>query len=175
MQTSEMLARDFAGALLAAGPHPDLGDEAHTYGQFAGSWSGEYRDTSIDGTVRTGAMEVHFGWVLRGRAVQDVWIARTGEAGEDRRTYGTTLRVYDPELRAWRVTWNNPPRNGRQELIGRRVGDDIVQTGYFGDRPGKWVFTDITPDSFTWNGYSLDDDGVTWHLETEFKLRRLSG
>jgi hypothetical protein len=161
----------FISALSASGPHPDLGDQAATYGRFAGSWSGTYRDTSLDGTVRTGTMEVHFAWALQGRAIQDIWIARTPEDGE-RRTYGTTVRTYDAAIDAWRVTWINPPYNTRQELIGRRIGDDVVQTGYFGDRPVKWVFTDVTENAFTWHGYSLDDDGVTWRLQTEFKLRR---
>jgi hypothetical protein len=57
-------------------------------------------------------------------------------------------------------------------LIGRRIGNDVVQTGYFGDRPAKWVFTDVTADSFTWQGFVLGDDGETWNLQTEFKLRR---
>lgn len=163
---------DFTGALLAVEPHADLGDEAETYGRFIGSWHGEYRDTSVDGQLRTGPMEVHFAWVLRGRAIQDLWIARTEGVEADRRTYGTTLRVYDPELRAWRVTWINPPHNTHQQLIGRRIGDDVVQTGYFGDRPAKWIFMDIEPDSFTWRGYVLEDDGVTWHLLMEFRMRR---
>jgi hypothetical protein len=162
----------FVPALCAPGPHPDLGEQAATYGRFIGSWSGTYRDTSPEGTERTGEMEVHFAWVLRGRAVQDLWIARTPDGGDDRRTYGTTIRVYDPAIDAWRVTWINPPHNIHQELIGRRVGDDVVQTGYFGDRPAKWIFTDVTPTSFTWHGYSLEADGVTWRLQTEFKLRR---
>jgi hypothetical protein len=162
----------FVSALCAGGPHADLGQHAATYGRFIGSWSGTYRDVSDDGTVRTGDMEVHFAWTLRGRAVQDLWIARSPEDANDRRTYGTTIRVYDPEIEAWRVTWINPPYNGHQELIGRRVGDDVVQTGYFGDRPGKWIFTEVTASSFTWRGYLLEADGVTWSLRTEFKLRR---
>jgi hypothetical protein len=105
--------------------------------------------------------------------VQDLWIARTGSADAERRTYGTTIRVWDPEISAWRVRWINPPHNRTDELIGRRVGDDVVQTGYFGDTPAKWTFTDVTPDAFIWRGYLLDADGVTWRLGTEFKLRRL--
>jgi hypothetical protein len=123
-------------------------------------------------------MEVHFAWVLQGLAVQDVWIALPAAAGSsdapatDHRTYGTTVRVFDPRLEAWRVAWLNPPHNIRNDLVGRRVGDDIVQTGYWNDAPIKWVFTRITHDSFTWQGFTLEADGVTWRLETEFQLRR---
>lgn len=173
MRTETVPTNDFIAALLAGGPHADLGIESETYGRFIGAWTGEYRDTSVDGTLRTGPMEVHFTWVLQGRAVQDLWIARDENAAGERRTYGTTIRVYDPAIGAWRVTWVNPPHNTRSELVGRRVGDDVVQTGYFADRPAKWIFTDVTPDSFTWRGYVLEHDGVTWHLQTEFILRRM--
>lgn len=172
MNTVSEHRADFIHALVAEGPHPELGEQAATYGRFIGSWSGTYRDTSGGGEPRTGPMEVHFAWVLRGRAVQDLWIARTQGADDDRRTYGSTIRVYDADLGAWRVTWIDPAHNRHQELIGRRIGDDIIQTGYAGDRPLKWIFTDVTADSFTWKGYVLEDDGVTWHLQTEFKLRR---
>lgn len=174
MQTGSPVTHDFLTALTAPGPHPDLGVEADTYGRLIGTWSGDYRDTSVGGTLRSGPMEVHFAWVLQGRAIQDLWIARDADALAQRRTYGTTVRVYDPAIEAWRVTWINPPHNTRSELIGRRVGDDIIQTGYFNDRPAKWIFTDVTATSFTWQGYLLDPDGVTWRLGTEFKLRRVS-
>lgn len=173
MQTKTQPTENFISALIAPGPNPDLGVEADTYGRFIGTWIGEYRDTSVDGTLRTGPMEVHFAWVLQGRAVQDLWIARDADAQAQRRTYGTTIRVYDPDIDAWRVAWINPPHNTRSELIGRRVGDDVVQTGYFADRPAKWIFTDVTPGSFSWRGYVLEPDGVTWQLQTEFRLRRL--
>lgn len=174
MQTNPQQTDHFIDALIAPGPNADLGAEADTYGRFIGSWTGEYRDTSVDGALRTGPMEVHFAWALQGRAVQDLWIARNADAQAGRRTYGTTIRVYDPTISAWRITWINPPHNTSSELIGRRVGNDVVQTGYFGDRPAKWTFTDVTPESFTWRGYVLEPDGLTWQLQTEFRLRRLS-
>ncbi len=58
---------------------------------------------------RAGASgEWHFGWALEGRAVQDVWIVpprgelRRGDAAANVNSYGTTLRVYDPDIDAWR-------------------------------------------------------------------------
>jgi len=45
--------------------------------------------------------EIHAGWVLQGRAIQDVWIFPGA-------FYGTTLRVYDPGLDAWHILWSDP-------------------------------------------------------------------
>jgi hypothetical protein len=62
--------------------------------------------------------EVHFGWILEGRAVQDVWIMRserTANVEETMNIYGTTLRVWDLSIQAWRITWINPVGNRREE------------------------------------------------------------
>jgi hypothetical protein len=37
--------------------------------------------------------EIHFGWVLEGRAVQDIWIRPKRPVPST--MYGTTLRVFD--------------------------------------------------------------------------------
>lgn len=125
--------------------------------------------------------EIHFGWVLEGRTVQDVWIMpprgaqRAGLDGPDDTLYGTTLRVWDGALRAWRVTYINPASGQRDELIGRRVGEDVIQIGtHANGTPIRWTCTDITPDAFRWTGVALAADGVTWTLEAAFRARRIS-
>lgn len=136
-------------------------------------------DYCADGSVRRGRGEVHFGWVLEGRAVQDVWIMparleRPANPGHIRNRYGTTLRVWDPSIQAWRATWINPVTGARDELIGRRDGQDLVQLGTHSDgTPIRWIFTDITADSFRWIGEALEPDGKTWKLEAEFRCRRM--
>jgi len=52
--------------------------------------------------------EAHFGWALEGRAVQDVWIMpgiaeRTSGSDRTNNMYGTTLRVWDSSIEAWRI------------------------------------------------------------------------
>ena len=87
--------------------------------------------------------------------------------------YGTTLRVWDPSIQAWRITWINPAANHTEQQIGRREGKDIVQLGLrFNGTPTRWRFTEITPDSFHWLGEALQADGTTWTLEGEFLARR---
>ena len=89
-------------------------------------------------------------------------------------TYGTTFRVWDPTIQAWRVTWTNPISGRRDELIGRRHGEDLVQIGTHGDgTPIRWIFSDTAPDSFRWTGEVLNPDGATWTLEAEFLGRRM--
>jgi hypothetical protein len=122
--------------------------------------------------------EAHFGWVLEGRAVQDVWIMprRSERAATLDRTnnmYGTTLRVWDHSIQAWRITWTNPVSGHREEQVGRRSGKQIIQVGVRPDgTPTRWRFTEITPDAFHWLGEALQPDGTTWKLEGEFRARR---
>jgi len=88
--------------------------------------------------------------------------------------YGTTLRVWDPAIQAWRVTWINPVTGKRDELIGRWSGKDVVQIGTHADStPIRWRFTEITSDSFHWLGEALQPDGKTWKLEGEFRAKRM--
>lgn len=165
--------------LSAPGPHPSLGAHADTYGRLIGSWTGEVRNHMVPGQPLSGSIEIHFGWVLDGRAVQDVWItpARperpTRGAGLD--WFGTTLRVFDPKSESWRAMWWDPASQLRIDLEGRRQGDDIVQIGTRGGRPIRWSFSGIGQDAFLWQGHILEADGATWRLEVAIQARRTRG
>ncbi|CAE6819215.1 hypothetical protein PQR37_32665 [Paraburkholderia nemoris] len=168
----------FHAALSAPARAADIDATDDLYGWLIGSWDMDVLHYRVDlGNARRRG-EIHFGWVLEGRAVQDVWImppCREHHAGPTAADtmYGTTLRVWDPTLRAWRVTYMNPLTGQRDELIGRRVGNDLVQIGtHANGTPIRWNFTDITRDSFRWTGVALAQDGVTWTLEAEFHARR---
>jgi hypothetical protein len=87
--------------------------------------------------------------------------------------YGTTLRVWDPSIQAWRITWINPVSGHREEQVGRRSGNDVVQVGARRDGTlTRWRFTEITLESFHWLGEALGADGTTWKLEGEFFAKR---
>jgi hypothetical protein len=162
-------------------PAPDRADKMALYGQFVGAWDMDVVAYEENGTKHAGRGEIHFGWVLEGRAIQDVWmIPRRAErrpgipempvAGN---WYGTTLRLYDPGIDAWHILWNDPARQVYTRQIGRAHGADIVQEG-----PGpsgallRWSFTAITPTSFHWRGERSADDGASWRLQVEVFARR---
>ena len=171
----------FLDVLHAEAPASDRAEKMALYGQFIGSWNTDIVSHEQNGTEHRGNGEIHFGWVLEGRAVQDVWILpvrdpRTGEIDPSRRTQGTTLRIWDAALQAWRVTWISPLTGARVELVGRWSGKDVVQVGTFANgTPIRWIFSEITPDSFRWTGETLQADGQTWKLEGEFLAKRIPG
>jgi hypothetical protein len=88
--------------------------------------------------------------------------------------FGTTLRVWDSSIQAWRIIWRNPAHNHWEDQIGRWSGIDVVQIGTRANgTPTKWSFTEITRDSFHWLGEALNADGHTWTLEGEFFGKRV--
>jgi hypothetical protein len=166
--------------LAASGRSPDIPEAMDIYGFLIGSWELDLVGYDDEGHVIKTIGEASFAWVLEGRAVQDVFInPRRSERGQDSpqfaNWYGTTIRIYDPSIEAWRVNWFNPHDGIRAELIGRRRGKNIVQEGKFPDgTPIRWTFGDITQNSCRWRGERLEPDGKTWRLQVEFQARRVT-
>jgi|SRR5689334_19289170 hypothetical protein len=172
--------RPFLECLSSKVPHASLGEHAGTYGRLIGSWRGEFHAYPLGSEAIHSSAEVHFAWVLDGRAVQDVWITpsladRAAGVRGAREMYGMTLRVFDAKSQSWRVLWVDPASGNRSELEGRRQGDDIVQIGTQAGWPIRWTISEIGDRSFLWQGHVLNPDGVTWRLQAEFRLQRMEG
>lgn len=171
---------DFTAALHAQGPDPERAEALQLYGRFVGSWDAEITAREADGSSHEASGEIHFGWVLQGRAVQDVWmIPRLA----DRKTapavpvagnwYGTTIRVYDPTIKAWRIYWIDPATNSFRQQIGRAQGLDIVQEGTTeAGTHTRWSFTKITANSFHWFGEARPADASDWRLIVDVRAQR---
>jgi len=156
----------FMKALHSEAPAADRASHLELYGWLIGDWVMDATVHRDDGTTFKGSGEIHFGWVLQGRAIQDVWILPGV-------FYGTTLRIYDPGLGAWHILWSDPLRQFYARQLGRAQGNDIVQIGK-NDAGAmlRWSFTDITPDSFRWLGERSHDDGKSWQLQADYRVRR---
>jgi hypothetical protein len=179
-QTKQTANENFLMLLAASGRSPEVPESADVYGWLVGSWELEvlhYKGVEVSSRNISG--QANFGWVLEGRAIQDVWIMpratdRGAESDRTNNMYGTTLRVWDPVIQAWRIRWINPVSGHEERQTGRKVGNEIVQVGARLDgTPTRWRFTEITHDSFHWLGEALDADGKTWKVEGEFRARRL--
>jgi hypothetical protein len=168
-------------ALGAAGPPSGLEDRLRTFGQFVGSWDLEVSWFAPGGEVVDRAEgEWHFGWVLGGLAVQDVWIVPRGRRDQPlleddggRGDYGTSLRFFDGTIDAWRSTWIGPVRGLVRTFVAREVAGDVVLTGTF--EPGvttRWSFTEITPTSFTWRNEERAGADGDWVLLQRFAALR---
>ena len=87
--------------------------------------------------------------------------------------YGTTIRVHDPTIQAWRIYWIDPATNSFRQQIGRARGPDIVQEGTTESGAlSRWSFTEITQDSFHWLGEAKPAEGLEWRLVVEVRAQR---
>jgi len=110
---------DMVTALKALGPHPSLGGQAKVFGRFVGTWDGEYIEFSKDGRTSHSSGQWIFGWVMDGRAVQDLFIIQPSAAHQGG-FVGTTLRYFDPKSQSWSDLCR-PGESGSRDTGGRRA------------------------------------------------------
>jgi len=164
---------DMIAVLSANGPHPSLGRQADLFGRFAGTWDCDYSFIAADGSVRRSRGELLFGWILDGRALQDIWIGYPKAGSGDERTIGTSVRFVDPKSGKWKVVFVAPGSDFVIQVEGGAEEDRIVLRGVDGDGAAvRWSFNDILPDSFVWRGETSRDGSKTWRLEEEHQMRR---
>lgn len=167
--------KNMLDALHANGPIATYAEQMMLYEPLIGSWDVNVIDYDTEGSSVENHGEWYFDWILEGRAIQDIWIVpprqhRTKPAKElTHNRYGTTIRVYNPVIDAWNITWINPVSLAYDRMIGKKDGANIVQE--YTDEDGRlnqWIFTEITTNSFHWIGKSSTDEGSTWRIEAEF-------
>ncbi len=163
--------------LMARGPHPHLTNKLQLFGQFIGSWDADwigYQVDSVNG--QKGKGEIHFAWILEGRAIQDVWIFPTREDlkyGLPMDEWGSTIRFYDPNIDAWRISWHGPVNHVVRTMVARPVEDEIwVEGPDMQGRPLRWIFSKITSASFCWSNFVSEDGGHSWRLQEELNAYR---
>jgi hypothetical protein len=160
----------FLKTLAADGPDPVHAQAMQLFGQFAGSWEHTWR--FFDGRENaSGSGQWHFGWVLQGRAVQDVFIAYNADGSLY--DYGSTIRVYDPAQERWNIAYLGPLTQTCRTFTARMVEDEIVLEGRNADgHLIHWIFSEITSSTFRWRGEISENDGLTWRLYEEMRLKR---
>jgi len=170
---SESPHEAFVAALVAVAPHPDRAERLHLFGQFVGSWDLTVTDHRPGRETSGTPGEWHFGWLLGGNAVGDVWIYPARSTGQTRVEHGASVRFPDPDGDGWRSTWIGPLAGIVRPFIARPVGDEIILAGSFSDGvETRWVFSDITDDSFAWRNEERADGESTWRLLQTFAAVR---
>jgi hypothetical protein len=170
----------FIDALHGDGPVPDRAEKMGLYGWLIGAWEMDVLIPMANGARYEGKGEIHFGWVLEGRAIQDVWITpprglRDDPVGAVANFYGSTFRIYDPGIDAWHIFWLDPVKQFYSRMLGRADGNEIEQLTVNETPQRRWRFSDITPNSFHWTA-EVDEGAygvVKWRRHVEFFARRV--
>lgn len=172
--------------LLADGPAPRHAAEIDEFGRLAGEWRTRITYHPADGAPSPSVSpsvshsvsgEWEFGYALDGRAVIDVWrwparedLPADGRAPDQES--GLCVRIWDPRLRLWRFTFHGTAHGDVVHMYARRIGDEIVMERAHGRTLVRWIFSDVTADTFHWRNERSTDGGHTWHLDQEVDARR---
>ena len=169
----------FGSALISTTRAGDIKAEEDIFAPLLGVWDVDTRDLQPDGSAVAGRGEWLFSRILEGRAFQDVWImpARVPQGARPNHLYnryGTTVRMMDPQTRRWQIAWFNPISGAFDVLHATVVDGQVIQEGRRPDGQRiRWVFDEITAQTFHWYGDSLQPDGG-WRREVDFTGRRRS-
>jgi hypothetical protein len=173
-----MVSNAFHEAFICNKKSENIPEAQNLFGQFVGEWDFEWVDHRGTDEERHVKGEWIFSWVLEGTAIQDVFICPSREERlhhtQPDSEYGTTIRIYNPKKQAWDIFYGC---TGEASLLeGKREADKIVLTcvnQMEGDWKMKWIFSDITENTFHWSNIMSTDGGNTWTVCGElFASRR---
>lgn len=165
--------KEFEAALVSEGKSERIPEEYNFFGKVIGEWDLDWNDHLNTPTPRRVKGEWIFSWVLDRMAIQDVFIvpSRTERLIDIQpdAAYGTTLRLFNPEKQVWEIFYGCPEECARLEA--RKEGDEIVLTEIT-SQGMKWIFSDITDNSFTWRSTAINEDGEWITLAKVFATRK---
>ena len=126
--------------------------------------------------------EWHFGWVLNGLAMQDVWIVprrssststHSAPISEDEfLEYGTTIRFFVPGEGEYRAVWAGPKQGKSYVFRAKAMEGRLEMVTREGEREMKWCLTGIGEESFEWREW-IREEGGEWWVREEFSCRRM--
>ena len=156
-------------------PAKDRAQAMGVYGQLTGKWKISITYISKENEKRFTSGEWEFGYALEGRAVIDVWqipsrkdVETIGNSVE----CGLCVRVYDPVLELWKFTFHGPLYRATLNMLAYKIGNEIVQEMFAGRDIVRWIFHDITKETFLWKSVRSTDGGNTWRIEQTVEAER---
>lgn len=154
---------EFVTALISNNKNSNIPKEHDLFGRLVGAWNFEYVDNHGTANERHVVGEWIFSWVLDGMAIQDTFICPSRKERlqnpQADAEYGSTLRFYNPNTKAWDVFYGCMGcTGGGFRLEARKVDDTIVLTEIT-ERKMQWIFSEITDGSFHWRNQEILKDG----------------
>lgn len=145
----------FYDALLAE-KEGYIPEEYDWYAPLIGDWTFDYLEP--DGRALKG--EWFFRKVLEGTAIEDIFICPSRDTKETNPQpdgeYGVAVRMYNAEKCCYDMTYVCTKYTTRLEI--HKVNGKIECT-ILDDPTSKWVFSDITSNTFHWQNITVLDNG----------------
>lgn len=151
--------KEFVNALVSTDRNPLIPAEKDYFGRLIGEWDFEWRDHLRTKEERSVKGEWIFSRILDGTGIQDIFICPSREERKKLKLpdaeYGTTIRTYRPATGNWEIYYCCSNENTRLEAV--LEGDKIVLTERE-EGAMKWVFSEITENSFHWQNIMYEDN-----------------
>lgn len=148
----------FAQALLS-GEATQIPEEYDWFAPLLGDWDFDYQDES-GGVKRVVKGEWFFRRVLNGAGIEDLFICPSRATMEyDKQPdgeYGAAIRMFNRERECYDMTYACAQYS--KYLRFRREGDRLVGT-VLTNPAEKWVFSELTGDTFHWQNVTDLEDG----------------
>lgn len=165
---------EFVEALLSNGDSGLIPPEYDWYAPLIGDWNFDYYD-SLGCKSKTEKRHVKGEWlfrrVLRGAGVEDLFIcpsrATLDTDREPDAEYGAALRMFNAERKCYDMVYTCARYMTRLEI--HKSGENIEC--HVLNKREKWVFSDITKDTFRWRNMNQCEDGG-WNENIEILARR---
>ena len=154
---------------------PEGRDLSIGFGRFVGSWSVEATWYGADGSQDHGSGDWVWSWILGGQAILDVltFPARSSTPPSRGYAHNVLIRVFDESQDLWKVVWTHPPSGTLNTYTGRFSDDGgVVLRNTSDGEPTRWVFSEVTDDSFHWEGLTRDTPDGDWRMDQLMTGRR---
>jgi hypothetical protein len=131
------------------------------FDQLIGTWDVRYEFTDKNGKLRSNRGQVHYSWILGGKALQETWTSDS--ESKDSQPFGTTIDFYDLKRQCWTAVWIYPAEGMTMIMTGGEVNGSFVLTGH--DQSGalqRWSTGVGQRDSIVIRAEISNDEGKTW-------------
>lgn len=131
------------------------------FDQLVGTWDVTYEFTDKNRNARRDRGQVHYSWILDGKALQEIWTSASEDKGPQ--PFGTTIDFYDLKRQRWTAVWIYPAEGMTMIMTGGEVNGSFVLTGH--DQSGalqRWSTSVGQRDSIVIRAEISNDEGKTW-------------
>lgn len=148
-------------------------EEDDWFAPLIGDWDFDYYDRYDLEVHRHVKGEWIFRRILEGAGIEDLFICPSRATKEEHPQpdgeYGLAIRMYRPEGRCYEMAYTCK-NYGMVLLEFRKEEEKLVGTRK--DNPNaKWVFSEITDDSFHWQNITVKADGE-WQINSDVYAKR---
>ncbi len=163
---------EFSKALQSDFRNGIIPEDMDWFGSLVGEWDIIWKENygKENETVYKG--EWIFQRILNGCGIQDLFIVPSREERKHlnlpNAEYGTTIRMYRPDEKCWEIYYTCIGEYTR--LQARKENEKIVLTELSRNKM-KWIFSDITHNSFHWENVMINDNGE-WEVMCDCQANR---